>query len=53
MTGKETRELLPIAGGRETWQWLRSELVQRKLQSFLVVAVSDRKSTRLNSSHWE
>src|SRR5690606_32140973 len=40
MTGKATRELLPIAGGRETWQWLRSELAQRKLQSFLVVAVS-------------
>ena len=40
MTETETRELLPIAGGRETWQWLRSELAQRKLHSFLVVAVS-------------
>lgn len=37
---EKSAELLPIAGARETWGWLRSELAERKIQTLLVLAVS-------------
>src|SRR5690606_25011999 len=34
------RELLPIAGGRQTWKWLRAALAEHRMQSLLVLIVA-------------